>query len=284
MVIIIGSSKPVIVSRASETHCGPAKICFGWPDWPAREKVKHDHCSKGDINMPIGELRPLPIIYAVYHGNVQCAKKLIQKGTRFYTTDHKYDYAWGIVVGKGNVELLKCMFDIGFDKDWTDDRIESGRRMLSHLVPSGNVEAIRFLLDHDVTVSNYTPTTNEMTCKDCGKNRQLLGTLRDQRKREPCFIACEMNMLPVVQLLAQGRMQDFSGGGAQLQNFWDFGYTCREAACREQRAFARGVWGHSPPRKIFKNGAISCVLKAILNHFHGKKSSQKIINKHEFFH
>ena len=42
MVIIIGSPKPVIVFRASETHCGPAKIDFGWPDWPAREKVKND--------------------------------------------------------------------------------------------------------------------------------------------------------------------------------------------------------------------------------------------------
>ena len=42
MVIIIGSPKPVIVSRASETHCGPAKIDFRWPDWPAREKVKYD--------------------------------------------------------------------------------------------------------------------------------------------------------------------------------------------------------------------------------------------------
>ena len=44
MVRIIGSPKPIIVSRASETHCGPAKIDFGWPDWPAREKVKHDPC------------------------------------------------------------------------------------------------------------------------------------------------------------------------------------------------------------------------------------------------
>ena len=49
MVIIIGSPKPVIVSRASETHCGPAKIYFGWPDWPAREKVKHDPCKDYNI-------------------------------------------------------------------------------------------------------------------------------------------------------------------------------------------------------------------------------------------
>ena len=70
----------------------------------------------------------------------------------------------------------------------------------------------------------------------------------------------------------QGRMQDFSGGGANFKIFWDFGYTCRGAACREQINW------------LFKNGAISCVLRAIFNHFHGKKSTQKIINKHEFFH
>ena len=45
------------------------------------------------------------------------------------------------------------------------------------------------------------------------------------------------------------------------------------------RAFARRVWG-----QILKNGANSCVLRAIFNHFHGKKFSQKIIIKHEFFH
>ena len=50
------------------------------------------------------------------------------------------------------------------------------------------------------------------------------------------------------------------------------------------RAFDMGVWGHaSPPKNIFKSGAISCVLRAIFNHFHVKKSSKKIINKHQFF-
>ena len=46
-----------------------------------------------------------------------------------------------------------------------------------------------------------------------------------------------------------------------------------------------GFGGMPPPphKKILKNGANLCVLKAIFNHFHGKKSSQKIINKHEFF-
>ena len=30
------------VSRASQTNRGPAKPEFGWPDWPAKEKVKLD--------------------------------------------------------------------------------------------------------------------------------------------------------------------------------------------------------------------------------------------------
>ena len=67
----------------------------------------------------------------------------------------------------------------------------------------------------------------------------------------------------------------FLRGGAQLKNFWDFGYTCREAACREQRSceLLLGGFGGMPPKKIFLNGAISWVLRAIFNHFHGKKSS-----------
>ena len=32
-------------------------------------------------------------------------------------------------------------------------------------------------------------------------------------------------------------------------------------------AFARGVRGHAPPRKFFKNGAIWCVLESILLKF-----------------
>ena len=48
-------------------------------------------------------------------------------------------------------------------------------------------------------------------------------------------------------------MQDFSGGGAQLLNFCDFGYTCREAACREQRSCEPllGGFGGMPPQEIF---------------------------------
>ena len=43
-----------------------------------------------------------------------------------------------------------------------------------------------------------------------------------------------------------GAYAGFLRGGAQLSNFWYFGYTCREASCREQRAFARGFGGMLP--------------------------------------
>ena len=69
-------------------------------------------------------------------------------------------------------------------------------------------------------------------------------------------------------------MQDFSGGGGPTLKFLEFWIYMPRAA--KLRAFARGVWGHGPPKKIFNNGAISCVLRAIFNHFHGKKSSKKL--------
>ena len=35
---------------------------------------------------------------------------------------------------------------------------------------------------------------------------------------------------------------------------------------------------------FLRGGGAQLRFEAIFNHFHGKKSSQKIINKHEFFH
>ena len=82
-------------------------------------------------------------------------------------------------------------------------------------------------------------------------------------------------------------MQDFSGGGPnfKISVILDIHPQSGMSRAAKLRAFVRGVWGHAPPpKKNFKSGAILCVLKAIFNHFHGKKSSQKIIKKHKFFH
>ena len=48
-------------------------------------------------------------------------------------------------------------------------------------------------------------------------------------------------------LVHQGRMQDFLGGG-QLENFWDFGYTCREQRSCE---LLLGGFGGMPPKNFF---------------------------------
>ena len=85
----------------------------------------------------------------------------------------------------------------------------------------------------------------------------------------------------------QGRMQDFSGWGPnfKISGILEIHAAKRHVASSEAASLCQGGLGACPPpKKSFKNGAISCVLRAIFNHFHGKKSSQKIINKHEFFH
>ena len=80
-------------------------------------------------------------------------------------------------------------------------------------------------------------------------------------------------------------MQDFLGWGAQLKisGILNIHAAKRHVASSEAASLFRGVWGLAPQKK-FLNGAIWCVLRTIFNHFHGKKSSQKVINKHEFFH
>ena len=76
-------------------------------------------------------------------------------------------------------------------------------------------------------------------------------------------------------------MQDFSGWGPnfKISVILTIHAVLRHVASSEPLL---GGFGGMPPKKILKNGAISCGLRAIFNHFHGKKNPQKIINKHNF--
>ena len=56
------------------------------------------------------------IICAILADNIYCIKKLINKGAPLNSMVYDAIYVW--VAGKGDVELLKCMFNRGIDKDY----------------------------------------------------------------------------------------------------------------------------------------------------------------------
>ena len=96
-----------------------------------------------------------------------------------------------------------------------------------------------------------------------------------------------MYVLEFLSLYYAGAYAGFlRGGGPDFKIFGnlDIHAAKRHVASSEAASLCLGGLGAWPPKKILKNGAISCVLRAIFNHFHVKKSSQKIRNKHEFFH
>ena len=161
-----------------------------------------------DVNKPYSPCKPKPIEYAIHLGNVQCIKKLIEKGARLGTIDDEDVYIWSDIALIGSVDLLKCMLDHGIDKDCTD---MDGQSLLSYTVLSRNVQAIRYLLDLGVNMTSSAPQTDEILCMHCGKSRQLLETIKhvsmdtteEDRIQEPHMVVCELNVLDLVQLLEE---------------------------------------------------------------------------------
>ena len=76
--------------------------------------------SGADLNISSVELDKSPISVAVGCYHVYLTKKLIKNGVRLDVMDCNKDYVWSKVARLANVDLLKCMFDSGFDKDSTD--------------------------------------------------------------------------------------------------------------------------------------------------------------------
>ena len=153
-----------------------------------------------DINKPCCVLNCeiTPIICAVMIGNVQCVKKLIEKGAWIDNIVEGLP-VWACIAIMGSVELLNCLIDRGIDKDSTAMDDDTTRELVSQLVESEEIEAIRCLLDLGVAMPSYTPATNK--CKTCGKDRLLIDTAEDYHSEDPFMIACRQNMCNVVQLL-----------------------------------------------------------------------------------
>ena len=159
-----------------------------------------------NFDKPDSLTKQRPIDYAISEENVQCVKKLIEKGARLDKRDPWGVYTCSEVARMGSVELLKCMFDHGIDKDFTD---MEGQSLLSFTAESGSIEAMRYLLDLRVTITSGRTRANEISCQYCGKNRLLIDTRAERSVEPPYSIACEFDMLDVVWLLEEYGDQSF---------------------------------------------------------------------------
>ena len=138
--------------------------------------------------------------FAANYGIVYCIKKLIEKGTRLDTLDYDHCYVWSDVAQMGNVELLKCMLDHSLDKDSTDQK---GFSVLWYVVNSGNIEAVRYLLDLGVALPPYRQDVRQTQCVRCKEVMLVIADANwDKHQRlDPCVTAIRRNKIEIVKLL-----------------------------------------------------------------------------------
>ena len=147
--------------------------------------------SGADVNKPTLNTDYLfmsPLIYAVVYRNVYCIQKLIEKEARPDIMCFRGN-VWATIAELGNVELLKCLFNHGIDKDSRDVH---GSSVLKLVVASGNVEAVQYLLDLGVSVPSYKPEPHK-------KNKYMVDI--KQEEDDPCILAICCNRLDMVKLL-----------------------------------------------------------------------------------
>ena len=152
-----------------------------------------------DVNKPCRHHQRTPIMYATDIGNVKCVEKLIQKGARLNTADPTGRTIWMVAAQTGNVDMLKCLLeDNGIDKDSTD---VYGYSVLYWTVSSGNVKAVRYLLDLGVTTPTaYLPQECEEACRECGTKLTRHFASGHLHSSDPCMRAIDDNLPEVARL------------------------------------------------------------------------------------
>ena len=140
------------------------------------------------------------ILCALRAGNIHCINKLIMRGAPLDIIASNGVYVWELIAKKGDVKLLKSMFSNGIDKDSTGQHYFS---ILTHVVNSGNIEAVRFLLDLGVTIPNYTRDIQSIHCDHCNENTLIIDEYDRQEDRDPCMTSICNNKLDMVKLLDQ---------------------------------------------------------------------------------
>ena len=160
--------------------------------------------------------------HAVNNANINCLKRLIANGADIIGNPRS-GYVWPLVARLGNVELLKCLFNRGIDQDSTD---QSGLSVLWWVVYSGNIEAVRYLLDIGVNIPNYAPKVHETQCERCQKDRLVIEYRNDNNRfnegrstllvalneefRDPSIKAIRDNKWEIVKLLDEHGIQSCS--------------------------------------------------------------------------
>ena len=138
------------------------------------------------------------ILCAILAGYSYCIKRLIEKGAPLKSIVYNSVYVWAMVAEKGDVELLKCMFNRGIDNNSID---QDGHSILWHVVSSGNIEAVRYLLEIGVAIPTYAPEVHEKQCEQCKENRLMVYSDTKQEDRDPCMRAICNNKLEIVKMV-----------------------------------------------------------------------------------
>ena len=141
----------------------------------------------------------LTFVAATYR-NVYCIKKLIEKSVHHNFFDLYQQYMVPEIAILGNVELLKLLFNHGIDKDSTD---ENGVSILWYVADSGNIEAVRYLLDLGVTIPTYTQDVREAQCEQCKENAFIVNDNQGMysENKDPFMRSIYNGKLEIIKLL-----------------------------------------------------------------------------------
>ena len=167
--------------------------------------LKTDYCytsvKKNIFNLlldksPIQSYKPL-LTFAIDLRIVYCIKKLIEKGTRLDSIDYDKPNVLLKIAILENEEQLENLFNRGMKKE------KKNLCVLSWVVTSGSVEAVRYLLGIGFVIPTTPEDVRETPCEHC-KEKTLIVDDKQwniQMNQDPGMTAICYNKLEIVKLL-----------------------------------------------------------------------------------
>ena len=146
--------------------------------------------SGADVKIPDCR-KSTPLMNAADMCAFDCIEKLVQNGARVDDPDRRDLIVFYRTAFAPSLEAFKCLFESVIDKNATDRK---GRSILYFVVCSGNVEAVRYILSHGVTMTNNIPTQYD--------EPYTIKLLYD-----PFLLAIERNNMNIVKILEQNGCQ-----------------------------------------------------------------------------